>query len=314
MNPANGSNSPTIKHRASTLNIILDPFSKPARQAMNSPKRSDSPRSKAEEKKILDQTSRIMNESLEIMTAKAIQREINSHYLRLSSISEERKKELAERLGEIQDLVMGKPSKDSGRIVSLSIAISEMWRTAASTDIEDCGEKVQAIKEDSHIRLAKVNDEDIAKRFLKLYDIYRKYSDPKQTTPDTKGWNYEVCLDWAKKNEPALTNEKMQRFLRSSSQALYSGTLSHYEMIKHALPDPESNKLLQATVPACGQMIYRIFNKDQTSEIKLVLPYELKKRTNLEVVATLVVDYHIIFDKEMNAISLVSKVMKPVLP
>lgn len=217
--------------------------------------------------------------------------------------------ELEARLNDIRSIILGLPST-SGHVTTISKSIEELWRTASNTAIKSAGKKVQLIHENAHNREAPEDKPDVRFRFQTLFKLFQVMSKDTTECPDTSKWEYEDCCRWAEKMEKENPfNELMRRYLRSASQAMYTGSLSHEEVLKFAPNLPKVSNSLFATVTACGQEIYRHFHDDRTSKIKIILPYEMKSRAKLELFAKIVAQYTISFDDEMQATSMRCRVL-----
>lgn len=223
--------------------------------------------------------------------------------------SSERNQELEKRLSDIRSIILGMPSAN-GYVTPISKSIEELWRTSGNTAIKSSGKKLQFIREDAHNREAPVDKPDVRLRFQTLFKMFQVMSKDTTECPDTSKWEYEDCSRWAEQMEKEKAfNEVMRRYLRSASQAMYTGSLSNEEVLKYAPNLPKTGKILFATVTACGQEIYRHFKDDHTSKIKIILPYEMKVLTTRALFAKIVTEYTICFDDEMQASSMRCRVL-----
>lgn len=235
--------------------------------------------------------------------------EVQAIVKRLQEVNEARAGELEARLKEISRIILGKPS-ETGAVTKISTSITELWRTAPTTIIIESGQRLQEVHPEAHNREKPVDERDAALRFQLLFSIFLRYTKERTTLPDTTGWNYNSVVGWTEREGETLEkvfNEKMRRFLRSSSQALFTGSLSHKDVLEHAPNLPGTDNKLYATVTAGGQEIERCFFNDGSSEINIMLPYELKNRTG-GLFAKIIASYCIGFDDEMQPVSLKSRV------
>ena len=279
-----------------------------------------SPRDRETEEKILAQSKEVMMKHAAEIDQNANDRELNALVAKLNDKGPQRLTQLAKRLGELKNMVLGLPQeddKDGKTVVSIPVSILEMMRLAGSTAIARNGEHVQDIRTDAHIREAPVDAKDIAARFRRQFEVFKEVSRNEIPLPDTSNWTLQECERWAKDIEKtAQFNKKMLRLIRSSSQSLLTGSLTKKDVLIHApitsYLNVASNKL-SITVPPCGQMIFRHFFKDRTSEIKLIVPYEFKTEEK-KLYATVLAEYTILFDRKIVPISLTSKATPPIPP
>ena len=240
----------------------------PPRMAVESPRTEpgQSPRSKEVEQAI--QRSRdVMMANKDHIDVKARKRQLKDVISKLNDNSKERQVELSERLEEIRLLVWGKPqkpSKSSNSAVSVATAIVEIMRLAGTTAIIDCGNLQQNIREDANNKFAPVDVADMEKRFRRLFTLYKKYAGDDTSLPETTPLTPEDCQRWAEEMEAKdAFNVKMRRFIRSSSQSIFTGSLTKKDVLMGALNPNFSNicnsNKLHITIPAGYQMIYRHF-------------------------------------------------------
>lgn len=256
------------------------------------------------------------------LAAKKLPNEVNKMTNRLRAPSTEgekaqRQAELKERLTDIKLMVNGQPSRDTGNTLPLSKAVTEMWRTAGGTGLTDHGKTVMQPRADSGDRFAKVDEKDISNRFQQTMGVVSQRTGGNLPTPALN--NMTECQNFAEGLEKAGTmTPKEQRLVRSFAQALYTGSLTNQDIIKHASQEVGGSNLLYATIKAGGQQIQRSFYTDSNGqeryEIKIMLPIEMKQKDTKDVYATINVEYTLTCDENFEPLSLTSDVLPQAPP
>jgi hypothetical protein len=243
-------------------------------------------------------------------------KEVDALVSRLQRLSDERMIQLESRLGEIKNIIKGQPAEKGGPETSTKIfkSLTELWRLAPTTSVVIDGEVVQTVHPDAHDTATASSTVDTRLRFLRIIDFFRKKANDDYKFPNMREWNYDNLASWADGEKDTLERastltEKMRRYIRSGTQALFTGSLTHKDVIELAPNLPGTPNKLFAAVPRSSQEIARCFFDDGSSEINIKLPFELKNRDHTPY-AKFVAVYHIGFDDDMEPVSLSSQVLE----
>jgi hypothetical protein len=258
---------------------------------------------------LLAQEAKFMRQmQLKQQERREMKKEVDDLVNHLNDTSPTRKAELEERFKDIHCLVNGIPARGSTETTPLAISLLEIWRIAATTSIVDCGEQVQAIHPHAGNPTVPPDEKDTGERFVRLYTIFQKHSGDATSVPNVTGWVFDTCRKWADSSGPELETSfrnMMKRFVRTANQALLTGILPRLDVMDkapHPNRIPDCKNKLHAHAAAGTYQIYRVFNIDHTSDIKIILPFNMKTREGL-LFSRIIVNYTIKFDSEMNPIA-----------